>query len=309
VLRRPGWFFNRLLNKDKAKPLNTPSPPPDSPASPPDLPPAASVSIHRRRWWIHLLLISGYVLLAGVMGGEHRARHAHIPALSHTPRGLFIVCAVELLLFSSVLGLALLASRASRDDLLLRWRGGFRPVLQGIGYSVAIRLALAVILIAAAIAFIATHAMTAQSLGQFATANRPDVDTIVDIAAMRQNPLYFWLTVTLVSFVVAGLREELWRSAFLAGLKSLWPQHFSSGSGRVAAVAIAAAVFGFGHLGMGLFAVLLTGLIGFGLGLIMIFHRSVWPAVIAHGMFDAVSLALLPLLAENLHQIQQTVGH
>jgi len=41
-------------------------------------------------------------------------------------------------------------------------------------------------------------------------------------------------------------------------------------------------------------AVGLTTLLGFGLGVIMVLHRSIWPAVIAHGMFDATSLALLP---------------
>ena len=113
----------------------------------------------------------------------------------------------------------------------------------------------------------------------------------------------------MVSFGVAGLREELWRSAFLAGLRALWPQRFGSRAGQIAAVAIAAIVFGFGHLGMGLLAVLFAGLLGFGLGLIMVFHRSIWPAVIAHGMFDATSLALLPWVAEKLQEIQRTLGH
>jgi membrane protease YdiL (CAAX protease family) len=135
------------------------------------------------------------------------------------------------------------------------------------------------------------------------------LETIVDISAMRQNPLYFWLTLTVVSFGVAGLREELWRSAFLAGLRALWPQHFGTRTGQIAAVAIAATVFGFAHLGMGLIAVLFAGLLGFGLGLIMVFHRSIWPAVIAHGMFDATSLALLPWVAEKLQEIQRTLGH
>lgn len=286
----------------------TPSPP-DGQASPPGSHPSASILLNRRRWWIHLLLVSAYILVIGVIGWEHRATHRLTPALSHTPRGLLIVCTIELLIFALVLGLAVLASRASCDDLLLRWRRGFWPVLQGIGYSVALRLALAVIIIAAGLALTATHVMTEQSLSKFATANRPDLEAIVDISTMRQNPLYFWLTLTVVSFVVAGLREEVWRSTFLAGLKSLWPRHFGSGRGRIAAVAIAAVVFGLGHLAMGLLAVLLAGLLGFGLGLIMIFHRSIWPAVIAHGMFDATSLALLPMLAEKLHKIQQTIGH
>jgi membrane protease YdiL (CAAX protease family) len=289
--------------------MNADSSPPDGPSSLPDPQPAGAVSINRRRWWIHLSLISAYILLVEVFGREHSEAHAHIPALSHTVRGLLIVCTIELLVFALVLGLALVASRASRDDLLLRWRRGFWPVPLGVGYSIAIRLALFIIMMAAGIALIVTHVMTAQSLQEFVAANRPDVEAIVDISAMRQNPLYFWLVLTVVSFVVAGLREELWRSAFLAGLRALWPQHFGTRTGQITAVAIAAIVFGFGHLGMGLLAVLFAGLLGFGLGLIMVFHRSIWPAVIAHGMFDATSLALLPWIAEKLPEIQRTLGH
>jgi membrane protease YdiL (CAAX protease family) len=57
--------------------------------------------------------------------------------------------------------------------------------------------------------------------------------------------------------------------------------------------AFAAVVFGFGHTLQGSLAVLHAGLMGFGFGLIIIFHRSIWPAVIAHGLFDAISFALI----------------
>lgn len=112
-----------------------------------------------------------------------------------------------------------------------------------------------------------------------------------------------------MSFVVAGLREELWRPAFLAGLRTLWPQRFGSRPGQIAAVAIAAILFGFGHLGPGPVAVLFAGRLGFGPGLILVFHRSIWPAVVAHGMLDATSLALLPWDAKKLPEIQRTLGH
>ena len=219
-----------------------------------------------------------------------------------------MVCTIQLSIFAVVLGLALTASRASRDDMLLRWRQGFWPVPLGIGYSIAIRFAVGVIMMVTAVALMVMHLVTAQSLQHFLAAKGPELEAIVDISAMRQNPLYFWLTLTVVSFVVAGLREELWRSAFLAGLRTLWPQHFGSRAGQVAAVAIAAILFGFAHLGLGLVTVLVAGLLGFGLGLIMVFHRSIWPAVIAHGMFDATSLALLPWVAEKLPEIQRSLG-
>jgi membrane protease YdiL (CAAX protease family) len=248
--------------------------------------------INRGRWWIHLILITGYVLVAGLLGLGRRETHTAL--LSGTVGGLLSVCAVELVIFGFVFGLACFASRPTRDDLLLRWRGKFKPILWGAGYSIALRLALAMLAIAIGIGLVATGVMSFDSLKDFDAANRPEVETIIDVEAMRNNPAYFWLTVTIVSFVVAGLREELWRAAFLAGMKALWPQRFGTHAGQILAVMICAVVFGLGHVAMGSLAVFMTGFLGLGLGLIMIFHGSIWPAVIAHGLFDATTMAMLP---------------
>ncbi len=277
------------------------------PSARPVAPSQGPVSINRRRWWIHLILIGAYLLPVTVMGWEHRGEHR--PALSHTSGGLLSECAVQLFLFALVFGLAVMISRASRDDLWLRWRPGFWPVPLGIGYAVALRVAVGMVMAGLGVALMATQVMTPESLREFMITHRPDVGAIVDVSAMRDNPVYFWLALTVVSFGLGGLREELWRSAFLAGLRTLWPGYFGSRAGQIAAVAIVAVVFGFGHLRMGPISALLAGLLGFGLGLIMVWHRSIWPAVIAHGTFDATSLALLPRVMEKLQEIQPALGH
>lgn len=193
--------------------------------------PSTKPAQSRSRWRIHLMLITGYVLAVGLLGLGRSGTHT--AALSRTVGGLVSVCMLELLIFGLVFGLACLASRASRDELLVRWPGSFQPVLWGVGYSVALRLALAVLVIAVGIGLVATRVMSLDSFKDFSSTNRPGVETIVDLAAMRNNPVYFWLTLTFVSFVVAGLREELWRSAFLAGMKALWPQRFGSRAGQI----------------------------------------------------------------------------
>ena len=264
--------------------------------------PAGLPAVNRWRWWVHLVVIGIYPLLIGLIGWGRAGAHA--PVLSGTSRVLLLVCAVELLIFGLVFGLAWMASRASRDDLLLRWRGGFWPVPLGIGYSIALRLALGIVVTGVAAVLLATRVVTPQSFQEFVVVNRPLVEAVVDVSAMRRDPLYFWLTLTLVSFVVAGLREELWRSAFLAGLRVLWPRQFGSRAGQIAAVGLVAVVFGLGHLTQGPIAVCLTALLGFGLGVIMVLHRSIWPAVMAHGMFDATSLALVPWVLEKLQQLR-----
>jgi membrane protease YdiL (CAAX protease family) len=259
-------------------------------------------AVSRCRWRIHLLFITAYMLVMGLLGLGRRGTNAAM--LSRTTGGLLWVCALELLAFGLVFGLACFVSRATRDDLLLRWRGKLKPILWGAGYSVALRLAVALLVIAMAIGLVASHVMTPDSLKEFYSANRPGVETIIDVAAMRNDPVYFWLTLTVVSFAVAGLREELWRSAFLAGMRALWPQHFGSRVGQVLAVMICSMIFGLGHLAMGPLAVCFAGLIGVGLGLIMIFHGSIWPAVVAHGLFDATSMAMLPWAMAHITKIQ-----
>jgi len=100
--------------------------------------------------------------------------------------------------------------------------------------------------------------------------------------------------------VVAGLREEIWRAGTLAAMKALWPTIFTDRDGQIAAVAVIAIVFGMAHLAMGLLAAALAILLGFFLGVIMVVHRSIWPAVFAHGFFDAATFAMLP----SLHHLQ-----
>lgn len=205
--------------------------------------------VPRWRWWVHLVLIGAYpVITASLSWGRAGTRG---PALSQSARGLLIVCGVELLLFSVVFGLGWLASRASVDELLLRWRPGRWVVPLGIGYSVAIRLAVGVAVAVVSAVLLLTQVMSVDSLRQFITVNRPDVESIVDVSVMRSDPLYFFLTITLVSFVVAGLREELWRSGFLAALRALWPCTFAGRPGQILAVALIAIVFGAAHLGRG----------------------------------------------------------
>lgn len=255
-------------------------------------------TVRRWRWAVHLLILTAYPLAIGLLSGGLQAGPE--PALSRSTSGLLVVCAEQALLFAVVLGLAWLASRFSRDDLQWRWRGGLWVVPLGIGYSVALRAGLAVIAMLVVIALVLTRAISLEQLPEFAQSNRPDVDALVDVAALRSNPAYYWLSLTLVSFVVAGLREELWRAAMLAGMRAVWPAQFGSRAGQIAAAGAAAVVFGVGHIAQGALGAVAAGLLGLGLGLIIVLHRSIWPAVIAHGMFDATTFALLPWLFEQL---------
>jgi len=260
----------------------------------PEPPPILSVTsrVANWRWWVHLLILAAFPLVIGGMAAFEQ--DSIESALTGTVSGLLLVCGLELLLFGVVFGAAWAFSRASASELLLNRRLHLRDVPLSLLYSVAIRVGVGMVAAGIGVVLVATGAMTLDQLQDFVAANRPKVEAMVDVNALATNPLYMSLNLTLVSFVVAGLREELWRAGVLAGFRTLWPGVFSSPPGQLLAAAIAAVFFGAGHFSQGVVAVFMTALLGFMLGAIMIFHRSVWPAVLAHGAFNATSFLALP---------------
>ena len=279
------------------------------PADPAEVPPPIPVEpspprqTARWRWWIHLIVLGAYPLL-GLLGRFATGRPPHGPALSGGVAGLLFVCGFELLFFSVFFLVAWLASRASREELMWKWRPGWWVVPLGAGYSIAIRFGLAIIAAFVIAILAASQLVTPEKVQEYVNVNRPDVESMVSVPAMRHNPAYYWLTVTLVSFVVAGLREEMWRAGTLAAMRAIWPRALGSRLGQCAAMALIAVAFGAMHLRMGMLAAVGAGVLGFFLGLIIVLHRSIWPAVIAHGLFDATTFAFLPFWLDKVRHLQ-----
>ncbi len=274
------------------------------PSEPPESPPPIPAPVRetpRWRWLIHLFVIGSYPGLGLFRTTSGRVGQG--PALSGNVRGLLVVSAAEIIVFSIFFAVACLVSRASREQLMLGWRPGWWVVPLGIGYSVALRIGLIVIAVAVMAVVAATQTVTPEKVQEYVTANRPDVEALVSVPAMRTNPAYYWLTITLVSFVVAGVREEMWRAGTLAAMRALWPRAFSSILRQCLAIALIAVAFGAMHLRMGVLAAIGAGVLGLMLGIIIILHKSIWPAVIAHGLFDATTLALLPWWIEKARQL------
>jgi membrane protease YdiL (CAAX protease family) len=271
------------------------SPVPQEPAPPPQTP--------RWRWWIHLVVLGGYPLI-GLLVRFTSGRTSQGPVLSGRVTGLLFVCGIELLVFSIFFLAAWLVSRASREELMWKWRPGWSVVPLGIGYSVAIRLGLVVVTVMV-IAFLAASGVaTVKTVQEYINVNKPDVESMVSVPALRRDPAYYWLSLTLLSFVVAGLREEMWRAGTLAAMRAIWPRAFASQLGQCAGMALIAVAFGAMHWRMGVLAAVGAGVLGFFLGLIIVLHKSIWPAVIAHGLFDATTFALLPFVMDKARHLQ-----
>jgi membrane protease YdiL (CAAX protease family) len=256
--------------------------------------------ISRWRWWVHLLLIGGYII---PRIGLTLAFPRHHPALSNNVATLLLVCAVELIFFALIYGLGCRVSGATAEQVFLPWRPGWLVVPLGLVYSLGIRLAAGVVIFAVFILLVGSKAVPLDSAQHFVQTQQPDVQKLVDVSAMRISPGYFWLTVTLVSIVAAGLREEMWRGATLGAMRALWPRAFGSVRGQIIAVCLIAVVFGAAHLQLGPIGAVVAGLLGLFLGVIIVVHRSIWPAVIAHGLLDATTFALIPFALTKLQQL------
>ncbi len=284
---------------DPARPFDdaAPTPPPIPGAIP------AQRRVARWRWWVHLIVVGSYPLL-GLVGRSISNEASRGPVLSGRVAGLLLVCGIEVLVFCVFFLVAWLVSRASREELLLSWRPGWWVVPLGAGYSLALRFAVGIAAVVVMTVLAASHVISTEKIQEYMKVNRPDVESMVSVPALKHDPAYYWLTLTLVSFVVAGLREEMWRSGTLAAMRALWPRAFGSRAGQCAAMALIAIAFGAMHLRMGIIAAIGAGLLGFMLGLIIVLHKSIWPAVIAHGLFDATTFALLPWWIAETQRLQ-----
>lgn len=262
-------------------------------ALPPVLP-APGGGRRRAGWAVAVGLMLFYVALPAVRGWSRPAdAQAILPAAwGELLPGL----GVQVGLFAVLFFVALAFARPGVDDLRLRWRGGWwRPWLLGAGYSVALRVFVGVTLLSALAVVGFLRGWSTADLLQA----RPKLENLVDISALGSNPLYLLFMATVVSFGVAGLTEELWRVMMLAGLERLVPGAFGTALGRWAAIGLIALAFGLAHSPQGWIGVGATSIIGLGLGAIILLHRSIWEAVLAHGFFNATSFVLVPLVARR----------
>jgi membrane protease YdiL (CAAX protease family) len=266
--------------------------------------PAVETAIARWRWWVHLLILSSFPLSAGVLGilmshGRAALLPVSVPALEW-------VLARELIFFAGIFVVAWVFSRVNRRQLLLKWHGGALPVLWGGAYSVALRLLIMVLATTAIIFWVLFKKMLAgdHAPGLEHQVLRPQIEHLVDMNALTTNPVYFVLMLTVVSFVLGGLREELWRAAMFAGCSALFPRGMSTSAGKAVAIVAVAIVFGLGHTAQGWMGVGVITALGIGLGAIMLWHRSIWEAAMAHGFFDATTFVFIYAIVKyRPHQI------
>lgn len=266
------------------------------PATPPLLPQAESADGQFRRkigWLIALVGMLAYILLAAIRGHD---RSDASPAIGNTVLALFRDTAFALAVFAVPLALALGLGRPSREELYIpRNRSWILATVLGAAWSIALRMAVAAPMI---VVTVAATLLDPQAGAQKIAANRPKIENMVDPKAMA-DPAYALMCMTWLSFVVAGLREELWRAVVVRAACVLAPASIPTRRVEWLAVLGSSVFFGLAHLTMGWLAVGMTFLLGIGLGAILIVRRSLPEAVLAHGFFDATTFFFLYILQQK----------
>lgn len=182
------------------------------------------------------------------------------------------------------------------------------PTCQGAVYSVLLRLAAGAVVVCFLLGMMLFKGISIEEATKVVQDNQPKVENLVSKDALQNDWAYLLLGMTVVSFVVAGFREELWRSATMASMEKLFPNLRPSLMGKAVLLLVPAIVFGLGHYSQGAGGIILTGIIGIGCGALILFQRNAWTAIMAHGFLDASTFAMLPYALEAIKKAQQATG-
>lgn len=254
-------------------------------------------SIAKWRWILAFVILGGYPMWLGLLSLAVMSDGSESPALGSRWMDVVLRGSEGLITFGLFYWIAWLLVRFNLGEIGGRWANNTKSrmrlfllsIPRGFGYSLALRFGLGILMMGL---FLILHVLGVVNEEDVA-GMVPEVDKLVDLQSLANDPVYLVLNLTFVSFIVAGFREELWRALSFHLLQRICPGWTHSNAGRVGMVLFVAIIFGIGHLPQGATGVLLTTILGIGLGLIQLYHRSFWEAVMAHGFFDATSFALI----------------
>lgn len=254
--------------------------------------------VARWRWLVALVLCLSYILVPTLLNnlqspGEGAAK---LPANSFQ---LVFFGAIQMAIFGVFWLLFWLFSRANREQLFWQNPRPWAAFGWGLAYSIGLRLLLAAIVVALATFFVIVAGVKPDQFSDFVVKNRFPTEKLVAPKAL-QDPIYVGLMTTYIAFVIAALREELWRAATLAALLQLFPASWHPNRKWAGAILVSSLVFGLGHWYQGWIGVCATTILGAGLGWSFWRHKSLWPAFWAHGLIDATTFLALAAMGGQI---------
>lgn len=290
---------------------------------PPGLP---SKNIGSSRYFIALFIFGLYpvwlgMVLPRILGGLPADSEGDSvtpgPALGSDSSDLLYASLEGLILFGVFVFLAWQFSKFSRVGIGWKWpdvigigetvNKFFKSILWGVLWSIALRIGVAIVAILGVFVLALFTEINEEKIQDLA----PNVESLIDKDSLAEDKTYLLLNLTLISFVVAGFREELWRGITIFLMFKCFPGLSQWKYGKLFVISIIAVCFGLGHLPQGPVGVIMTTLLGFGLGLIQIHHRSIWEATMAHGFFNAASFYMmhaLPEIMDKLDSLEESSG-
>ena len=228
------------------------------------------------------------------------------PALGNSSDQLLSSVFFGMIVFLILLAICWSISKFSMRGVGLDWADNrtstqflskfFLSIPKGIGWSIVLRFLPLLILLPGFFIYSLIGEVNEDQISELV----PKVETLISREALSNDPFYLFLNLSLVSFIVAGLREELWRGVSFYLLQKVFPEQINNKKGKAFMVVIVALIFGIGHLPQGIMGVLLTSVLGVGLGFLQIWHKSIWEATMAHGFFNATSFLLMAYGVDDL---------
>ena len=113
-----------------------------------------------------------------------------------------------------------------------------------------------------------------------------DISNLIE--GLAANPLLLALWLGPVVWIGVAAFEELSRVFLLSRLWKVW----SGPGGRWGAIALFAVLFGAVHIYQGPASALSVGVMGFVGGAYYLKFGRVWPLIVAHGVYDSVTIAI-----------------
>jgi uncharacterized protein len=131
-------------------------------------------------------------------------------------------------------------------------------------------------------------------------------ESIEDTARQRQEFFDMVPESTIWTFILfaafTGLHEEVLFRGFAM------PRLIAVFNSKWAGIAACSAIFGMAHIYQGTMSIFQTAGLGLLFCLVSYFARSIWPAVIAHALFNGINLALIPILRDMLPEMLKQVS-
>jgi membrane protease YdiL (CAAX protease family) len=225
--------------------------------------PTEPVALARPRRWRYLIdiliVVAATFLLDGLLG-------AFIPAPINWEKAFVLDAIAKMLLVAVGGGLVLLRGQRLADIGLKRPESWARAFVVGIGLAAIVFVAM----------YLSERAGFRRDLSKF----KP----------VQGNPELAVLGV-LYAFIGAGFYEEFTFRGFL--MQGLAMMFGGSRGAWIVACVVQGALFGAGHTYQNPLGIAITGTLGVCLGLLVLASgRNLWPAIIAHGLFDASRFVL-----------------